>query len=115
MGMDPTAGWSSLEELTSEEAGKTVESKGDEASEEEGKTSDEEADLLGREISNLSPLYSYSYMSEEEALSKVKLLKMKIKQLNRMKKESGDNRFDKEIKDMTTLKEKIIRNVKVLI
>lgn len=115
MGMDPTAGWSSLEELTGKEGG-TVEGKTEEESSDEGKTSTEEADLLGREISNLSPSYSYSYITEEEALSKVKLLKMKIKQLKQLKKDSPNQTlYEKEIQDLMILKEKIIRNVKVLI
>ena len=114
MGMDRESGWSSLEGVLSEEAGKTApESKTEESSEGE-KSSTEEADLLGREISNLSPFYSYKYMSEEEAVSKVKLLKMKIKQLKRQKRDSiNQTPYDKKIKELKDLKEEIIENVVV--
>jgi len=106
MGMDPTKGWSSLEEVTSE-ISETVEATVEET--EESTTSKEEEDLLGREINNLSPLSSFNYFSEEEAVSKVKLLNLKIKLL---KKESPSSVH--EIERLTRLKKEIISKVKVL-
>ena len=116
MGMDPSAGWSSLEELTEKEGG-TTEGRTEDESSDEGKSSTEEADLLGREISNLSPSYSsYNYMTEEDALNKIRLLKMKIKLLKKLREESiNQSACEKEIKDLTILKNNIIRNVKVVV